>query len=240
MRTVEFYPMLKGAPLLYRQAQPDALPTRLLVLLHGVGGDETNLISLGTAISNDTLVVWPRGPLAIGPTQFAWFPVRFEPTGPEIDFVQAQRSTLLLLELLKHLQTRHAISPSRTVIAGFSQGGIMSANVALTTPTRVAGFGVLCGRILPQIEPGLSTSPHLQALDALVIHGSHDTRLPPKWAERADALLSRLNVPHVTHYFPAGHEISPAMAHHFLSWFEHAEARWNTDPCGPCVPSLGA
>ena len=116
----------------------------------------------------------------------------------------------------------------------------MSANVALSSPRHVAGFGVLCGRILPEIEPGLSTSDGLAALDALVIHGAQDTRLPPIWAERAAALLSRLNVPHATRYFPAGHEISSAMAHHFLSWLQRAEARWNAEPPGHRRASRGA
>ena len=120
MNLAKFHPTFDGAPLIYRQAPPDVSPTRLLVLLHGVGGDETDLIALGTAVANDTLVVWPRGPLAIGAGQFAWFPVHFGPTGPEIDFPQAQRSTQLLIRFLDHVQTRHAIAPSRTVIAGFS------------------------------------------------------------------------------------------------------------------------
>ena len=211
-------------------------PTRLLVLIHGVGGNETNLIPLSTAISDNTLVVFPRGPLVIGPGQFGWFPVRFGANGPEIDFAEAQRSTLLLNEFIGQLQTRYAISASRTVIAGFSQGGIMSANVALTTPERVAGFGIISGRILPEIEAYVSTSSELQALDALVIHGSQDTKLLPSWAERAAALLSRLSVPHVTNYYPAGHELSPAMQHDFLSWFKRAEARWNAASSGPFGP----
>lgn len=208
MTVPDSYPLLDNASLAYRQVSASVSPTRLLVLIHGVGGNETNLIPLGSAFSGDTLVVFPRGPLVISPGQYAWFPVRFSPSGPQIDFAEAQRSTQLLNDLIADLQASHGIPASRTVISGFSQGGIMGANVALTAPERIAGFGVISGRILPEIEAHASVSPELQALDALVIHGSEDTKLPPSWAQRADELLIRLRVPHRTEYFPAGHEIS--------------------------------
>lgn len=222
------YPLHVDAALAYRQGEPGVSPERLLVLIHGVGGNETNLVALGRPFLDDTLVVFPRGPLAIGPGQFAWFPVRFGANGPEIDFVVAQRSTQLLDQFIKTLQSRHGIPPSRTVVAGFSQGGIMSANVALTAPERVAGFAVISGRILPEIEPHASKSPELLALDGLVLHGSQDNKLSPSWAHGADALLRRLDVPHATSFHAAGHEITQAMQDDFVSWFQRADARWNT------------
>jgi phospholipase/carboxylesterase len=69
----------------YRQRLPaPAKPTKLLVLLHGVGGNETNLLNLADGIDPDTLVVLARGPLQLGGPQFAWFQVRFTATGPHI------------------------------------------------------------------------------------------------------------------------------------------------------------
>lgn len=62
-------------------------------------------------------------------------------------------SRLALIRFVKQMQATFGIAPQHTVIAGFSQGGILSFSVALSAPERVAGFGVLSGRILPELEP---------------------------------------------------------------------------------------
>ncbi|HET7776088.1 MAG TPA: phospholipase, partial [Azospira sp.] len=67
-------------PLAFRLGQPlPPQPKACLVLLHGVGGDETNLAELAAGIHPDTLVVLPRGPLEFAPGQFGWFHVAFTP-----------------------------------------------------------------------------------------------------------------------------------------------------------------
>lgn len=218
------YPLLQDAPLMYRATRPRSAPARLLVLVHGVGGNETNLIGLGESFADDALVVFPRGPLTLAPGQHAWFPVRFGPDGPQMDFGQAQRSNAALQDFIAWQQARHGIAPERTIIAGFSQGGIMSASVALTAPTRVGGFAVLSGRILPEIESLAGPADALRALHGLVIHGKRDEKLPVAWAERADALLARLGVPHQVVLHGGGHELPPEAQRAFAEWFR-ARAR---------------
>ena len=225
MSTLQELPLLDDAPLAYRSARVAGTPSRLLVLLHGVGGNETNLIPVGEAFADEALVVFPRGPLTLAPGQYAWFPVRFGANGPEIDFDQAQRSARALQDFIETLQARHGIAPEQTVVAGFSQGGIMSASVALTAPALVGGFAVLSGRILPEIEPFAGPADALRTLDALVLHGEVDDKLPVTWAERADALLERLGVPHRVLLHGGGHELPPEAQRAFADWFRGTPVR---------------
>ncbi|MDR7375935.1 phospholipase/carboxylesterase [Rhodoferax ferrireducens] len=202
------------------QPQP-AQPTALVVLLHGVGGSETNLADMAAAISAqapNTLVVLPRGPLALGPGQFAWFRVAFTPQGPRIEAAEADSSRLALTRFVEQLQLAHGIAPQRTVVAGFSQGGIMSASLGLTAPERLAGFGILSGRILPELEPQLAEPARLAAVQAFVGHGELDSKLPVAWAERSDTWLTALGVRHQTRLYPIDHGISAAMQADFLVW----------------------
>ena len=112
-------------PLAFRTLQPEPVsPTRLLVLLHGVGGDERNLAALGAAVGDDTLVVLPRGPLEIGPGQYAWFRVTFAADGPRIVATEADASRRTLIDFVAGAQRLHGIAPARTVIAGFSQRSV--------------------------------------------------------------------------------------------------------------------
>ncbi len=218
MSALQDFALRDDAPLAYRSSRFDGTPSRLLVLVHGVGGNETNLIGLGEALADDALVVFPRGPLTLAPGQYAWFPVRFGPNGPQMDFEQAQRSNAALQDFIAVLQARHGIAPDQTIIAGFSQGGIMSASVALTAPALVGGFAVLAGRILPEIEAHAGPAEALRTLDGLVIHGELDDKLPVPWAKRSDAMLTRLGVPHRVLFHGGGHELPPEAQQAFVAW----------------------
>jgi len=202
-------------------------PTRLLVLLHGVGGNESSLAALVEEFDPETLVVLPRGPLEFAPGQYGWFQVSFASTGPVIEASQADASRQRLIRFVQQLQATHRIAPQRSVIAGFSQGGILSASVALTAPERVAGFGVLAGRILPELEPYLASRERLANLHGFIGHGQHDSKLPVVWAERASRWLDALGVTRSTRLYPTDHELSAPMRADFLHWFSDTTARYD-------------
>ena len=203
----------------YRVYEPvPASPVSLLLLLHGVGGNELNLASLAASAPADTVVVLARGRLTVGTGQYAWFRVAFTPSGPQIVPREAEESRASLVELIAELQGKFGVPAKRTVIAGFSQGGILSASVALSEPEFVAGFAVLAGRILPELEPAIAGRNRLGELRALISHGRADDKLPVSWAERADAWLNNLGVPHELKLYPVGHELSAEMASDFQDW----------------------
>jgi phospholipase/carboxylesterase len=202
-----------------RHPQP-AKPKACVVLLHGVGGSETNLADLAVAIDPDTMVVLPRGPLQLAPGQFGWFRVNFTASGPSIIATEAEQSRHALIALLAELQLAYGIDSQKTVIAGFSQGGILSASVALSAPERVAGFGILSGRILPELEPHLARTERLANLRGFIAHGEYDSKLPVTWAQRSDRLLDELGVAHLTRLYPINHEISAPMQADFLEWLK--------------------
>lgn len=217
--------------LAFRTLQPPPEhPTSLLVLLHGVGGDETNLATLAAGAASGTLVVMPRGPVALGPHAFGWFRVAFTRAGPVIEAEEAEVSRRLLVGFIRQLQRRHGIDGDHTVVAGFSQGGILSASVALSEPERVAGFGILAGRILPELEPHVAVPSRLSRLRGYVAHGRLDEKLPVDWAHRAGAWLSDLGVLHELRLYPAGHALGAEMQADFLAWHADPAAPWNAAP----------
>lgn len=195
-------------------------PKACVVLLHGVGSSEASLADLAAAIPSDTLVVLPRGPVHFAPGQFGWFHVAFTPGGPSIDAAEAESSRLALIRFVEQLQSAYDLAPQDTLIAGFSQGGILSASLALSAPERVAGFALLSGRILPELEAHLASKQRLAHLRAFIGHGEYDSKLPKAWAQRADQWLVELGVAHETHFYPIDHGISADMQADFLEWLE--------------------
>ena len=203
----------------YRLREPaSTTPKACVILLHGVGGDETNLAEVALALDPNLLVVLPRGPLQFAPGQYGWFRVAFGVNGPKIDPDEAETSRQMLIDFIARLETTYQLTPSSTVIAGFSQGGIMSASVALSAPEQVRGFGILSGRILPELSQHLASRKRLASLHAFISHGELDNKLPVSWAERSEQWLAELGVTYETHRYPAGHTLTTAMQTDFLVW----------------------
>lgn len=217
-------PLRDDAPLAYRHLGASISPRRLLVLAHGVGGNETNLAPVAAAAPADTATLLVRAPLVIGAAQYAWFPVAFTGAGPQPDLDAAERSRVRLAEFVDVMQQRLGVARSATVVAGFSQGGIMSASVALTEPAYVAGFAVLAGRILPELAARIAPRDTLAHLKALVAHGREDAKLPVDWAHRSDAWLEDLGIEHELRLYPGGHALPPPMQEDFLRWFDRVAA----------------
>jgi phospholipase/carboxylesterase len=176
------------------------------------------MADVASGVDADTLVVFARGPLQLGTQQFAWFRVAFTASGPNIVPEEAESSRKALIALLQSLQTRYGVAAQSCVVAGFSQGGIMSASVGLSAPQLVRGFAILSGRILPELAPHIAEKEALKNLRVLVAHGELDSKLPLMWAQRSDQWLTELGVPHTLKLYPIDHTISAAMHADFLQW----------------------
>jgi phospholipase/carboxylesterase len=211
-------PLIEDLSLSYRLRPADGPAQGLVVLLHGVGSNEMSLAGLAALLPASLAVALVRSPIALGPSAFCAFQVSFTANGPMIDAEAAEVSRAKLALFVADLQARLGVAAVRSVVAGFSQGGIMSASLALTHPDSVAGFGILSGRILPEIAPQLGPAAELARLQALVTHGRLDNTLPVAWAERSDQWLGELGVQLESHRYSAGHEITPDMARDFVDW----------------------
>lgn len=189
-----------------------------LVLLHGVGSNEAGFIELARQLDPRLTVVLARGPITLSASQFAWFQVDFTSAGPVINPAQAEQARAQLIDFIGQLPAVLGIDPQRIWIAGFSQGGIMSASVALTAPANVAGFGILSGRILPEVLPLVQAGPLLAALPAFVSHGVQDAVLGIHFARHAKTVLDGFGVPLAYHEYQGGHAFDGAMIDAFTLW----------------------
>lgn len=189
----------------------------VLVLLHGVGGNERNLLALADSVDPRFAVVSVRGPLQISADGYAFFQVRFTPE-PVPNAEQAEASRQALIDFLPRLVQTHGFDPQRVFLLGFSQGAIMGASVTLSRPDLVAGLVMLSGRILPEARPTFAPPEQLRAAQVLVAHGIHDDKLGIHHGRASHALLTDLNVNHEYREYPMGHEITPAELTDVNAW----------------------
>jgi phospholipase/carboxylesterase len=173
---------------------------RVLVLLHGYGAPGNDLVPLATKIASETgyRVVLPVGPRASG-TGRAWF----DPRGQTLVPSQVAAARQALVGVLASLRAQ---SVERPVVGGFSQGAILSLDLALSTDEPIGGVVALSGAPLP-FWP--TSSSRLRA-PIWMAHGRAD---PVLSFDEARALGERLARRGEVSFVPfdGGHEVPPTI-----------------------------
>jgi len=198
------------------QAEPG--PSPLLLLLHGVGSHEGDLIQLAPNLDPRFFVASARAPITLAPGSYAWFHVEFTPQGPVINPEEAESSRLALLRFIDELVETYGLNPERVYVMGFSQGAIMGFSLALTRPDKLAGLVAHSGRILPEIRPLIAPPEALRGLPVFVLHGTADAVLPIHHARASRELLSTLPVALTYREYPIGHQISAESLSDAAAW----------------------
>lgn len=182
-----------------------------------MGGDETELLSLAATVTQRYFVLSLRAPIAIAGGGHSWYDVRFAPT-PVIDGAQAETSRLLVIEFLEEAVQHYGLEPDSVFLAGFSQGAIVAASVALTRPDIVAGLVMMSGRIPPELKAQVASLEPLRDLSVFVTHGRDDQRLPIVNAIETRDWLEILGVKLTYQEYASGHEVSVEQQRDVAQW----------------------
>jgi phospholipase/carboxylesterase len=200
-------------------------PRGLLVLHHGRGSDERDLIGLGDALDPDheLHLVTPRAPLVLpGSPGFHWYLVP-RVGHPDHDTFEAARAALA--ELHDELWARTGIGPEQTVLGGFSMGCVMSYALALSRE-RPAPAGILAfSGFIPTVagwEPDLAERTGLRAF---IAHGARDPVIEVGFGRLAAEELSGAGIAVEYHESALGHQIDPAFLPAGAAWLERTLPR---------------
>jgi len=185
-------------------------PAGLLVLHHGRGADEHDLLGLADVLDPQRRlhVVTPRAPLIVpGWPGHHWYTVpRVGYPDPETFHAAHHR----LAEFHDELWDRTGITPDRTVFGGFSMGSVMSYALGLSAERPVPAGLLIFSGFIPTVEgwqPELATR---SGLPVFIAHGRQDPVMDVTFARRAHALLEGAGLPVEYHESDAGHHIDPA------------------------------
>jgi phospholipase/carboxylesterase len=201
------------APLFQLERAASGDPEGLLVLHHGRGTSERDLLGLADLLDPEgrLLVVTPRP----GSPGYHWYLVpRVGYPDPET-FAAAREA---LAELHDGLWEETGIGPGRTVLGGFSMGAVMSYATALSAERpSVAGILAFSG-FVPTVEgwePALADRTDTRAF---VSHGRNDPVIGIEFAERAKALLEDGGLDVTYRESDLGHQIDPAHLREASAW----------------------
>jgi len=167
---------------------------RTLVLLHGYGADERDLLPIAHELDPRLRAVSLQAPLSLGGAMRAWFDLSQDARGISFDPDEARgavRTALLAVEEI-------ARTSPRPILLGFSQGASMALGIALMRPDLAAAVLSLSG-----VPPVLG--PH----DLAPAHGTEDPLLPIALGRTVRDELLRLGLALDWHEYEMGHMIVP-------------------------------
>jgi phospholipase/carboxylesterase len=191
----------------YREQPAAGDPAGLLVLHHGRGADESDLLSLADRLDPEQRlhVIAPRAPLSLGGPGYHWYAVpRVGYPDPDT-FHAAYRA---LAELHDETWARLGLGPEQTVLGGFSMRSVMSYALGLG-PDRPAPAGILAfSGFVPTVEGWQPDVP--RPTRVFIAHGRADPIMEIGFAHRALQLLEGAGMDVEFHEGDYGHSIEPA------------------------------
>ena len=202
------------ADLTARTREPAREPEGTLVLFHGRGADEHDLVPLFDALDPERrlLGIAPRGPLVLPPGGAHWYAVQ------EIGFPDPGTFLPTYARVAEWLDGL-GLDWERTVLGGFSQGAVMSYALSLGSDRpRPAGVIALSGFVptVPGLE--LDLGPPLPRF--AIGHGALDPVIRVEWGRRAQALLDEAGAEVAYRESPLPHAIDPRFVLDLQVWLQ--------------------
>ena len=185
-----------------------------LLLLHGTGGDENDLLPLGPAITPTAGLLSPRGKvLEHGMPRF------FRRLAEGVfDVPDLIARTHELAGFVAAAAAHHGFDADRVVAAGFSNGANIAASLLLLRP------GVLQGAVLlsPMVPLEPETPADLKGAPVLIGAGRQDPIASPAGTEALAELLRRSGAEVTVHWHAGGHSITPDEVAAARDWMRFA------------------
>ena len=182
----------------------------LVVLLHGRGSDETEILALADLLPAGPAYAAVRAPIAEG-GGYAWFANRGigRPVAESLTDTMSWFRTWL-----------DAAAPEGrpVVLVGFSGGAAFAGGLLLDDPNRYAGAAILYGTL--PFDAGVPTTPdRLAGASVLVAHGDDDTVIPRELLDRTWQYLHSSSGADVRGvHGPGGHGLSQPALDTLSSW----------------------
>jgi phospholipase/carboxylesterase len=189
--------------------------TPLVVMLHGRGADENDLIDLATMLPRAFAYASVRAPIAMSEGGFCWF----ESRGVARPVTKSLRSAVDDVRAWIDGPACAAYDRNRTYLLGFSQGMMVVGALVLDDPARFAGGVLLSGAIALDASP--ATSGRLSGVPLFLAHGTADAVIPANLVlETQRYLRERSGADLTERTYPREHSIARREIEDIAAWLE--------------------
>ena len=175
---------------------------RTVLLLHGTGGTQSDLLELGANVAPGLRLLGVRGQvLEAGMPRF--FRRLREGVFDEADII---RRAADLAAFIPEAAVAYGFDPTKVVALGHSNGANIAAALMLLHPGALSG-GALLRTMVPLVP---ATLPSLRGTRVLMAEGEVDPIIPRENAERLAAMLTSAGADVTLHWEPTGHGLTQA------------------------------
>jgi phospholipase/carboxylesterase len=181
-----------------------------LLLLHGTGGDERDLLPLGEMLLPGAAILSPRGQvLEHGMPRF--FRRLAEGVFDEADLRQRAGD---LARFVASTAERHHFDARKVIAVGFSNGANIASALLLLHPGVLAG-AILFRAMVPLVP---DSPPSLESARVLISNGRADPLVAPEETERLATLLRSAGAEVTVEWQPGGHQLTQADIRTARAW----------------------
>ncbi len=173
---------------------------RTLLVLHGTGGDEEQLIPLGRELDPGAAILSPRGNVLENGN--ARFFRRLAEGVFDLEDLKAQ--TDALAAFVRAAAVHYQFDLEQLVAVGYSNGANIAASILLRRPGLLSA-AMLLRAMVPLIPDEL---PDLRGVNIWIAGGNQDMLIPRASTERLAELLSEAGAEVTAHFFEAGHSLT--------------------------------
>lgn len=199
--------------LIERETGPD--PVATLIVLHGLGADGSDFLpfceELDLAAVGPVRFIFPNAPVQPvtingGYPMRAWYDI-LGSDAPRREDDKGLRESMAAIHALLDREQARGISPSRTVLAGFSQGCAMTLLAGLCHPQRLAGLAALSGYLPLADQIDAERSQANRDVPIFMAHGVHDDVVAMARGKASHDALVSLGYPVQWHEYPMPHSV---------------------------------
>lgn len=201
---------------IWRRPAKRGTTTPLLILLHGRGADEHDLIDLAAELPAHFAYASLRAPVPFpdGPG-YRWF----EDRGPGRPVPESLQAAVDMIRTWADGPATAQFDRTRTFVLGFSQGMITAGALLLDDPKRFAGAVLLSGAIA--LDTGTATPDRLAGVPVFTAHGTFDAVIPrERVAQTLHYLRERSGAELTEHTYPIDHSIARREIADIAEWLE--------------------
>ena len=197
-------------------------PFPTIVALHGWGASAHDLLGLAPHFPGRRIqTLCPQGvttlPIGPGMEGYGWFPLV---PGQPPDARAFLKASAQLRSFVDHARARYSVDENKTVVLGFSQGGVMGFDLALRDPARFAGCIGLSTWLPELLAANLPRVTAQESFPVLLLHGTEDAQIEIDKARESRRVLEDMGVDLTYQEFSMGHEIRPEVLRVLGRWLE--------------------
>ncbi len=193
-------------------------PHPAVVILHGRGADETDLLPIAQRLPDELFVLSLRAPDRLQ-GGYTWYELDLSAGGlhqSEPHAEQFRRSLDLIGESIDAAVDAYDLDPDRIGLLGFSQGGITSLSLLLEAPTAYDWIAALhC--YLPDSHADLDPDG-IEDTPVFIAGGNQDQIIPSGRTSAAATRLSELGASVTSRTYTTGHGIGPDEHAALIEW----------------------